>query len=244
MTPDKKTVYIATPTYDGTVLGTTLEAVHKACNAPDISIIHEVDVAGCSVIHHGFNKFWCFALNMKPRPNWFCMLHADIRPEPGWLTKLLRLAIQYDAGMLSALVPLKDNTDDYSACWLEENKFGNLPYPIRRINKKDLKELPPTFDYKMAGWPNFLGTNTGCCLWNFERSWVEKVHFAIPTDIVQGDDGIFRPVMLSEDWLMSYVLQKQFKETVMATSVVKLKHRGIKDYDSDCGFISNAELAS
>lgn len=228
----KKVVYIATPTYDGTVLASTLASVRTACLAPDIIIDHEADTQGCSVIHHGFNKFWCYALNMKPRPSWFCMLHADVRPESGWLTKLLRLALKYDAGMISALVPMKDKSEDYSACWLRENAFKGLPYPIRRINKKDLKELPSTFDYKMAGWPNFLGTNTGCCLWNFERPWVEKVCFCIPTDIHQGDDGIFRPIMLSEDWLMSYILQKHFNEKVMATSEISVEHWGKKNYSS------------
>src|SRR5690349_4749240 len=65
-----------------------------------------------SLLASACNNLWCKALNNRVKDNlkWFVLLHADIVPEEWFVVKLIALAEQHDADVMSAVVPIKEPT--------------------------------------------------------------------------------------------------------------------------------------
>src|SRR5262245_60422469 len=100
-------VFLAVPTYDGTI--TTLSARNVWATASQNHIVLPA-TEDFSLIPLNCNRHWCRALNTREanRLQWFAMLHADVGPEPYWIDRLIAEAEKQGADLLSAVVPIKN----------------------------------------------------------------------------------------------------------------------------------------
>ena len=170
-----------------------------------------------------FNSLWCDALNNRHSHGLthFSMMHCDIGPEPGWLDTLLAEQQRVGADILSVVAPIKDErglTSTSIRCPRTDR--------LRRLTMQEVCKLPPTFDAEMAGFPGqMLLANTGLWVCDFTKPWVERMVFRQQDGIVKNQDGIFRTICLSEDWLFSLDAHAMGLK-VFATTKVKLRHKG------------------
>lgn len=185
---------------------------------------------GSSFLTDAFNTLWCAALNQrKDGVRYFAMLHADIAPAPGWVDILLDELTRLNAGVVSAVSPIKDvrgltstGIDDPDTRW----------EPLRRLTMREVHRLPETFDAEDAGHPGHtLLVNTGCFLADLSRPWAQQICFEVHNEIVC-EGGVFRPRAIPEDWDFSRQL-RQHGVSVYATRKVRLAHRGTWDYRND-----------
>lgn len=185
----------------------------------------EVRTRGLSLLTTNFNMLWCDALNARPAYTHFCMVHADVVPEPGWLETLLAEQKKVGADIISACIPLKDERGLTST--------GLMDWHTRRMRKFSVKEslgFPTTFSAESIGHKDkCLLMNTGLWLCDFTKPWVEKMCFRQYDTIVRQSDGQWRPAAVSEDWLFSVDAARLGLRT-FATTAVKVKHVGIFEY--------------
>ncbi len=191
----------------------------------------------CSILTHAFNLSWCEALNMKPRPTYFAMHHADISAEPGWLDKMLAELERIDCDVLSSVVPIKDMRGLTSTSVLDPEDAT-----YRRITMADLPGLPASFRASEVPWApeqGILGINTGLWVCKLD-TWAETIRFHNTERIRQSEAGEFVPVVMPEDWNFGIDLHMRGL-SVYATQVVKLRHYGIFGFPNDETFGSEAE---
>lgn len=212
---DRK-VFLAAPHY-GPIEPESAFAVGSAGRQKNVLTVS----TGGSLLARGFNTLWCQALNTRAEHHWthFVMIHSDIDPEHGWLTKLLDEMDRVNADVLSAVVPIKDMTGDSSTAVLDPERKD-----VHRLHERDLEKLPATFDG--SHWPNqTLLVNTGLLAVRFDAPWVEHCWFEIVDRIEKLPDGTFEPRGMSEDW--NFSLQcKALRKRVFATQIIGLKHIG------------------
>src|SRR5689334_17640784 len=72
---------------------------------------YEVDVCPGigTLLPTNCNRMLCSALNAR-KYDWFAMLHDDIEPPPFWVDILIDEAERYGADVVSAVVPIKDDS--------------------------------------------------------------------------------------------------------------------------------------
>jgi hypothetical protein len=181
----------------------------------------EEHMGGGSLLARVFNMLWCEALNSRAEMAWthFVMLHSDIAPERGWLDKLLDEMDRVDADVMSAVVPIKDNSGNTSTALL--NAAGN---EVRKLNENDLAALPATFDGSYFPDETLL-VNTGVLAVRFTEPWVEKCWFEIRDRIEKRPDGTFEAIGMSEDWNFS-IQCRGLGRRVFATQTIGLTHYG------------------
>lgn len=175
-----------------------------------------------SLLAHCFNHLWCDALNKRggpDAPTVFAMLHADICPQSDWLPWMIEEMERVDADILSAVVPIKDNSRDTSTAYYDPEAQS-----IHRLHVSELDELPGTFDASAFPGKKLL-INTGCWVCRFDRPWVEKVWFEIDDRIKRNAEGKWEPIPLSEDWKFSMLAEKAGAR-VFATQKLTLTHFG------------------
>ena len=189
----ERVIYLALPTYGG-VDAETMLAVAEALRQPRVFARSQ----GGSLLAKCFNAMWCEALNTRAEKHWthFVMLHSDIAPESGWLTKLLDEMDRVDADVISAVSPIKDNQRITSTALLDG--AGEL----ERLDEHTLRDLPATFDGSRFEGKALL-INTGLMAVRFDQPWVEECHFEIRDSIERQPDGTFEARGLSEDWNFS-----------------------------------------
>lgn len=222
---NKSIIFLAIPTYDGQICASTANVLDYASKKH--GVIKAINQT--SLLANGFNKLLCLALNSRKEHNikWFAMLHADIIPEKFWLDKLIDLAEEHDADLLSAVVPIKDASGDTSTAFgLENDPWGS----VYRLNYVYLKSLPEPFsiDDVEDAIGNILLVNTGCMILNIEKDWNPGLYFTIRDQIVS-DGEKFIPQVIPEDWNLSRMVAAHGGK-VMATTAIELKHVGIKYY--------------
>lgn len=219
--PRLPTVFVGMPTRTAIHWG----AMHATHNMGTKHRITELKVQSTSLLTTCFNRLWCDALNSKPRPDVFCMLHDDIMPEKGWLDTLLSEMQRTGADVVSCIMPIKDERGVTSTAIMNP-----ATQKMRRITQTEAMNLPMTFDAEMAGFPgHYLLPNTGCWVCRFRKDWVEEVVFTMRDRIIKNSAGDFEAVCFSEDWMFGYwAAQRGLK--VMATTAVKAFHVGIFNY--------------
>ncbi|MDE2100059.1 MAG: hypothetical protein KGL39_22585 [Patescibacteria group bacterium] len=210
-------VFLACPHY-GPVEPESAFAVSSAARQKGVLTVS----MGGSLLARGFNSLWCQALNTRAEHHWthFVMIHADIDPEYGWLTKLLDEMDRVGADVISAVVPIKDMTGDSSTAVLDPVRKD-----VRRLNERDLEQLPATFDGSHFRPDETLLVNTGLLAVRFDDPWVEHCWFEIVDRIEKLPDGTFEPRGMSEDWNFSQQC-KALRKRVFATQIIGLKHIG------------------
>lgn len=210
----KNKVLVAIPTFNYKIMGASLAAVLHAKRNPETHV--DFSVTGFSGLTANFNNQFVDALNgLKTGLTHFAMIHDDIDPEAFWLDKLLEIMENWNADIVSAISPIKDDRGLTSTA--RENP-DNLWYPIR-YTMRELAELPPTFSR-----PDLL-LNTGLMLVDMRKPWVKKIRFHVEDEINEVAPGEFRANFMSEDWLFSRDAALMGAK-VVATREVKLKHCG------------------
>ena len=203
-----------------------------------------------SLLAGGCNTLWCDALNNMAQAGlkWFSLLHADIVPEDWWLDKLIAIAEENDADMLSAIVPIKGPEGVTSTAISSHDAFRrytrltmkqvNDPAMSATFDIDQLKNLPPFAkafrpEYNENGNP-YLLVNTGCFVCRLDREWVQRedVMFTINDRIRQGIGGNYLAYQEPEDWYFSRMVAKVGGK-VMATREVKVEHIGAISYKSN-----------
>lgn len=227
------TIYLSIPALNGEACKATLRAAYlqRGTDAPII----ESQVLHTSLLANSFNQDWAMALALAARGQvtHFCMLHADVVPEPGWLGKLLEEMERTEAQVLSAVVRIKSEDGSVSVAVDE----GDAWEP-RRLTCQDLCELPETFSIDDCGKPgDVLLVNTGCLLVDLRGGWAHetdddgclKTYFTISDRIRPIDGGKYLVSVRPEDWNFSRMAAASGAR-VMATTCVTTSHRGLKDF--------------
>jgi hypothetical protein len=237
-------VYLACPTYDGTLTSLTARAVWGTAAREHRVLPASWDF---SLIPVNCNHHWCAALNTRAanQLEWFAMLHSDIGPEPWWLDKLIAEAIKYGADLLSAVVPLKNEEGLTSTAIL---KPGGLFGVFHRLSLAQVlhPEFPETFDVGAAvealarlpgdlrdeGLPrDALLVNTGCMVMRLDRAWADERLYFADLNGIEKVNGELRAACKPEDWYFSHRVAQEGGR-VMATRAIKLTHRGVTHFPS------------
>lgn len=216
-----RSVFLAVPAH---------HAVHPEAAAALCNAAYEAGRSGATLMlkivsgmptAYAFNQLWCTALNQRESLSLthFVALHADVAPEPGWLSILLNTMADVDADVLSAAIPMKGDGGEFSTTVLRP---GQTPY---RLTIGDLARLPATFSAAALGPGCRLLTNSGCMVVNFARPWVERVVFRQHDEIRRGADGVFRAETVTEDF--AFALQAaEFGARLFCTQRLTLGHFG------------------
>lgn len=235
-------IYIGMPT-SGLIRPESHPALSYATEHPNFQLIYP-----SSLINLGCNHLLASAINN--RCEWFALLHADIAPEDGWVDKLIGEAIKYEADIMTAIVPIKNNLGVTSTGIM--HKDTSRLRPAKRFTMKEIwsADFPETFASPYPhghGSPHhlipkgFLIANTGCMVCkigdaNGIRKWMDvtKVFFDTRSYITPVKDQTTGKISLaanefSEDWWFTYQAQLNGAK-VMATRTLKLNHA---DYPND-----------
>jgi hypothetical protein len=236
-------VYLACPLYDGTVQFGAARGIWNS------SRLHQVQIGTMkfSLIPLNCSTHWCIALNMRKDHDlkWFAMLHADVCPDLWWIDTLIAEAEKHGADMMSAGVPLKDDSGLMS---MGVYKPGGVFGDCHRLSLSQFLHpaFPDTFgiyecvealghlpnEMRVPGLPReSLLVNTGCMVVRIDKPWATKVWFSDLTAIEEVN-GQWTAVSMSEDWYFSRRVGQEGGK-VMATRLVKVLHRGTTDFPSD-----------
>jgi GT2 family glycosyltransferase len=197
-----------------------------------------------SLLASACNFLWCTALNGRQAYNfkWFVLLHADIVPEEWFVDKLIAIAEQHDADLLSAIVPIKEQSGVTSTAISGPDEFiRTTRLTMKQINHPD---MPETFTVREASEfllqkhdinvpaDSKLLVNTGCMVARLDREWCSQVNFTIRDRVVQELGGIYTSQVEPEDWYFSRRVA-ECGGKVMATRAIKTQHIGSIPYLSN-----------
>lgn len=218
-----------------------------------------------SLLASACNNLWCDALNRRNADNlkWFVLVHADVVPEPLFVDKLIAIAEQHNADLVSAVIPIKDDNgltstaisgpDDFTRLTRITTKQVNHPHFPATFDVNDacealLKKLPDELrliDYDIpVAWPMLrLLVNTGCMVARLDREWCAHAYFTINDRIVMQPGGTFASEVEPEDWFFSRKVA-ELGGKVMATRTVRVEHLGGIPYRSDRGWGKNIDPAT
>jgi hypothetical protein len=224
---NKSIIFLGVPTYNGQICTQTANVLEYASKKH--GIIKAVNQT--SLLANGFNQLLCMALNLRKEHNikWFAMLHADIIPEKFWIDKLVDLAEQHGSDLLSAVVPIKDESGDTSTAVVPLNSIKT-----KRLSNDFIKKTcPETFSIEDIDdiYPeHLLLVNSGCMIFRIDNNWSPECYFTISDGInFNYEKQQFYAEVVSEDWNFSKMVADHGGK-VMATTAISLKHVGIKFY--------------
>ena len=207
-------IAVCIPSYDGKVDFELLGPLLECTLNKEFGV--ELYMQGCSFSTHTYNRLWVRALNArKDGVTHFCMLHTDVIPESGWLTKLVEVMKSKKADIVSAIIPLKDSTG-FTSTGVDTPD----PFVVRRITMTEAMNVPETFTH------DGLVLNNGLMLCDIStgKPWIEKAIFEL-FNRIDIKDGVREAVGISEDWHFSREARKN-GAVICATRAVKLKHLG------------------
>ena len=221
-------VYLALPTYDGKSqcdsMWTVLNA--PAGKHPSGTFVKPVSRQS-SLLGKGFCLLWAEAVQLGF--DVFAMLHADIAvANKHWLMRLIEIMRTSEAGVLSAVVRLKDDSGETSTAY-------ELP-TVKTLHIAEIARLPEVFG--RAEVSDMIGqdcgrllVNTGCFVADIRQPWARQVDFAVETSI----DWKQSPPYVNinpEDWRFSRMVADA-GGVVKATKALKTEHCGVRWYCSD-----------
>lgn len=233
-----KHVFIAVPTYDQQVaLRHEQSILAGVAYASQHDVMCSLHGAHTSLLARCFNSLWCQALNMKPRPDYFLMLHADIAPLHGdWIVKMVKEMQRTGCQILSAISPQK-TADGYTS-----TAIGDAIQPWNERDILTLRQcfdLPETFGLEdVTTEPDkVLLVNTGCMLvdmaWQGLYDFTKgPLYFHIDDVVGKRADGTYEFHTLSEDWNFSTEAAVRGAK-VLATRKIHLYHHGASVYTNE-----------
>lgn len=229
-------IFLTMPTYSQPHVESIM-AMEQALRAESTTHYGKVYRFPLSLLAMGFNGAYCDCLNNIDKHGFthFAMLHSDVFAGQGWLDTLLDEMKANDADLISAVVPLKNDSGDIS-CTICDKKQASF----KRLNIRDVPKNA-TFgiaDLKLDGYGLSaketlrLCVNDGMMLLSLKkRELVEQLFFNCNDRIVNWE-GEFQPQGLPEDWHFS-LLANDLGLKVMATTKIKTSHIGLKYYTLD-----------
>lgn len=219
-------IFLAKPSYDGRVDERANLVVGSELSRP----IKVIDARGSSAICHSFNSLWCKCLNSRDEfgVTHFMMLHADVRPQEGFAKIMLDEMKRTGADILSAVIPLKDQSGNTSTALARKGKDH------RRLTLREIATLPATFgleDVKVID-PNTkeLLVNDGLMLVNLDFKEVRRLFFRT-MDGIEERNGKLVPFFFPEDWFFS-MRAARLGAKVLATTKVIVEHVGMFAYSN------------
>lgn len=235
-------VFLACPTHDGRLNFGAARGIYATGTREHK--FHPMPVQD-SLLPTNCNNLLGTALNHR-RSNdlhWFAMLHTDVEPEPWWIDKLIALAEEHRADLLSAVVPIKDDSETVSMVianpgepygYFTKFNRGQIYHPsfpaTFGINEaaEALENLPGELRVEKVPRSALL-VNTGCMVYRLSQ-WRYGVRFRNLDDLIE-KDGVYTTVHQSEDFYFSQSVAKHGGR-VMATRLVTVKHHGTMAWDS------------
>lgn len=215
---------MAIPAYRGMCSVQMIHGLFKASKAHDLRILPPLSTsANCT----GMNLLWIAALEQRDSEglDWFIMHHTDIEViTPFWLDRMVEIAEQNEADVLSVNVPIKDHVGLTSTA-LDERHHGMHEWRVRRLTTKETAA-------KGAYWtaPNLL-VNTGIMLVNMRRDWVNEMYFHFEDKIVW-QNGRRVPVLVPEDWGWSRDARSK-GASIWCTNEIVVRHYGEAAFGND-----------
>lgn len=224
----QSTILLGAPSY-GNIRPEAGRATWRASKKHKVGVIPNQS----SLLAHGFNQLLCQALNTKAEKGWdkFALLHSDIAAQECWLDVLIEEMERVDADIISAVVPIKNDTG------ITSTAIDYCPTHVKRLTMKEIFDLPETFCATDTPWPaQRLLVNTGCMVFRLDRPWLlnpTPVSFEISGTIVwDEEEKAYRASVDPEDWKLSRLLAARGCK-VYATRKVKLEHWGEWGWGND-----------
>lgn len=240
--PKSKRVMLVMPAGPGTAeISTAHRFFHPfAQGEQPFELLH--GYTGGSALANTFNRLWSEGLGMYLRygVTHFAMLHADVRPDEGWLQTLMEELERTGADVISAVSAIKDSHG------VTSTGLGNPddPWSYKRLTLSELAAFPQTFDATDLGHPDdVLLVNTGCWLADLRRPWwlKQKPNGELLFCFTQQDRILYFPErekhlfeieFLPEDWWFSRLCH-QVGAKVKATRKVNCIHYGRNLWPAD-----------
>jgi hypothetical protein len=177
--------------------------------------------------HYNWNCLWLEALEGREKYGYtdFCMFHADVAADAGCVDTLKDLQIEYNADVISCVIPIKDPRG-LTSTGLRE--LGPPPFKARRLTMKEIFTAPETFSIKdFPSKQNIcLAVNNGLWMIDITKPWADKMppFQSVYTWHYSKTKG--RMVNWhSEDWLHSgWFAENNLK--VFATRKIGVEHEG------------------
>lgn len=238
--------FLGCPTHDGRIDRECADILFSAASQQNVLI----GVNQSSLLTQNCNHLYATALNYRkqyPSLKWFAMLHSDVCPEPFFLDKLIHLAEQENADMLSVIIPIKDQSG------MTSTGIGRDSTLMMRLTQKQMQFMPPVFDLEkvkevintmcnegavdQGPWLysldkcNRLLANTGCMVVRLDQPWNEGISFSMVDYIIKDESGQWTAKCFPEDWFFSKSVADQGGK-VMCTTAVKLKHAGVAKFSN------------
>lgn len=224
-------VYLAIPCgADACISIGTVRTILHAIAEPRLSIA--VMPLASSALVCNFNHLLCDLRHKMLEGHafdWFVMLHSDIECEQNWLSKLVGIAKQTSADILSVLSPIKDERGLVSA-GLDTNQWMPRRFTMTEVHGS----MPKTFDseYCRNRYGHDLIVNTACMIFNTRRPWIADFWFETKNEIALDGRGKATVLFEPEDWKMSRWANRNNLK-LFTTSEVKLCHLGGVGYMND-----------
>ncbi len=191
----------------------------------------KISLRSSSSLTLNFNSLWCEALNMKPRPAYFAMLHDDVAPvaqAENWLDALIRELDRVGGDVLSLVLPIKDDRGFTSTAYWHPHT-GRM----KRLTMNEIARMPVTFsgmDIPDLNPHWYILPNTGLFVCRFGGwQWPERICFTMRDRITMDRNGNFTAHCFTEDWdfgVQCYNLDLK----VFATRGIMATHRGQRDF--------------
>lgn len=232
---DRPRVYVAMPRY-GLVVPEAMvgKIIASANNAPPEDMVAIAAHGDCSssLLPHSFNHMLAEALDLRDqgKVTHLAMIHSDLAPSGFWLNTLWRIMRTRGDDLVSAVVPIKDQTFDRTSTAIGDRED---PWVLKRyVECRDRKTLPETFNHADVCSPDeVLLVNTGLMLADLRRPYWNDFAFEFKTRITRDEDGKRTPWVRPEDWEMSRLLDRH-GAPYSATWAVRVKHGGFAWWDS------------
>ncbi len=217
-------VFLGTPVGAGG--GIDLGNVAGIIHADNSRRVVNWDSSCGSLLPHMFNALLCNALNNRERfgLEWFVLLHSDIVPvQIDWVDHLLDTCDNYEADVISAVVPIKDGNG------LTSTAVDTDKWRPRRITMTEIMELPEVFDndlIKKRFGGNLL-LNTAMMAFRLTSDWCQNSFpcFGFDTQIFRDEHGVYHCDIEPEDWKFSRWCHTQNLKLV-ATRKLGINHMG------------------
>lgn len=191
---------------------------HMSNGKHQIGMLGGIDSSACAM---RFNAFLIQAqqLHAEGKADYFLLWHSDILPEHHFLDKMVAIAEETGAEILSAIVPIKDEHGMTSTALDEPVGDADPKWRVRRLTMTEILDMPETFTD-----PKLL-VNTGLMLIKLSAPWVKDIYFHFEDAIITYR-GQRQAVLMPEDWLFSRDARKLGCDRQYVTRAVKLTHVG------------------
>lgn len=219
---DQRKVFWGVPSYKREVDAGILSVSHMMTKKHRTYSPASVDTSACCL---RFNAMLIMAQEFHARgdADYFLLWHSDIVPEAWFLDKMIDIAEEKGAEILSAVVPIKDEHGLTSTAI--DEPVGDMPneWRVRRLTMAEIMERESTFTD-----PKLL-VNTGLLLIKLSAPWVKDIYFHFEDKIIE-HHGKKLAVLFPEDWMFSRDARKLGCTSMWATRDVKLTHIGHQQY--------------